>query len=126
MSDDDAWPAEFTVARAKVVDYLLNPEHPEGGPKAAFLKQFGFTAANPVDLYHALISHCQKDNFAGTIEGHKALKLYFHGLLFSLTHEQPNVRTVWQLDQGDTSRTARFITLKPLPKLLPPRSSSER
>ncbi|WP_156635510.1 DUF6883 domain-containing protein [Methylobacterium sp. Leaf123] len=117
MSDDDAWPARFIVAPAKVTDYLLSADHPEGGPKAAFLKQFGFTAANPLDLYHALISHSQRENFAGTIEGHKALKLYFHGLLFSLTPEQPNVRTVWQLDEGDASRTARFITLKPLPKL---------
>lgn len=118
---DDAWPARFVVAPPKVTDYLLNSDHPDGGPKAKFLAQFGYGPKNALDLYHALISHSQRENFVGTVRGHKAVKLYFHGLLFSLTHEQPNVRTIWQIDFGDKTHTARFISLKPLPKLPQPR-----
>jgi hypothetical protein len=28
----------------------------------------------------------------------------------------PQVRIVWQIDEADLPRTARFITLKPLPR----------
>jgi len=32
------------IERIKIVDYLLNHEHPEGWPKARFFEAFGFTA----------------------------------------------------------------------------------
>lgn len=48
--------------------------------------------------------------------------MYFEGELDTPTLPGPNVRTVWQVDDDDATRTARFVTLKPLRKL-PTRAS---
>ena len=42
------------IAREKVVDYLLNFDHPEGSSKARVLARAGFRAARPEQLEEAL------------------------------------------------------------------------
>ena len=44
----------FEIPDAKLVDYLLNPDHPNGGPKARFFLAFGFDARHPVVFAQAL------------------------------------------------------------------------
>src|SRR5260370_30737091 len=34
------------IAKEKITDYLLNPQHPDGAPKAVFFAGHGFTAEN--------------------------------------------------------------------------------
>ncbi len=116
MTPEFGWPASFTIAPAKITAYLLDPNHPDGGPKYAFLAPFGFTPRNPEDLRRALLSHARRDNFAGFVPARRAVKLYFEGLLPTPTEARSNVRTVWQMDDDDPARAARFITLKPLPR----------
>ncbi|MGU3539650.1 DUF6883 domain-containing protein [Methylobacterium sp. A54F] len=116
MTHPPPWPARFTIAPAKITAYLLDPTHAEGGPKCAFLASFGFSRRNPGALSRAILNHAQRDHFRGYVPAHKAIKLYFEGPLVSLTTVDPNVRTVWQMDDDDPTRAARFITLKPLPK----------
>jgi hypothetical protein len=47
------------VDQSKIQDYLLAFDHAEGGSKAAFFSQFGFTAQDWEALAAALISHGQ-------------------------------------------------------------------
>jgi hypothetical protein len=75
-----------------------------------------YTPRNPDDLRDALLGHCRRAHFRGTRAGYEAVKLYFEGPLAALIGLDPQVRTVWQIDESDLSRTARFITLKPLPR----------
>ena len=45
------------VESAKLTDYLLNPDHPVGGDKAAFLDRFGFRREAWPVLEAALLAH---------------------------------------------------------------------
>ena len=42
------------VSREKIVQYLLNLDHPDGGSRAAVLAHAGFSAERPEELEHAL------------------------------------------------------------------------
>lgn len=119
MTDPDAWPSRFHVARAKVSAYLLNPSHRDGAAKCRFLAAFGFTPGDPDALIDALLDPARQPHFRGFVPGYRATKLYFEGPLAARSGLDPQVRTVWQVDDADPSRTARFITLKPLPRPRP-------
>ena len=116
MTDPDAWPSGFSVAPAKVTAYLLNPSHRDGAAKCRFLTAFGFAPGDPGALIAALLDHARRPNFRGFLPGYRAIKLYFEGALATRAGPNPQVRTVWQVDDADAFRTARFITLKPLPR----------
>lgn len=116
MTPQPEWPASFTIAPAKITAYLLDPLHVDGGPKCAFLATFGYTPQKPDDLRRAILIHAQRENFRKFVPARRATKLYFEGPLPSLTPDRPNVRTVWQMDDDDPTRSARFVTLRPLPK----------
>lgn len=115
MTDPDGWPSRFLVAPAKITAYLLNPGHRDGAAKCRFLAAFGFTPGDP----DALLEHGLRPNFRGFLPGYRAIKLYFEGPLAARLGADPQVRTVWQVDDADSSRTGRFITLKPLPRPRP-------
>ena len=44
---DDEWQPPLEIPDAKVVHYLLNVDHPKGGPKARFFLAFGFERPGP-------------------------------------------------------------------------------
>jgi hypothetical protein len=116
IASEADWPSRFHIAPAKITAYLLNPHHTDGAAKCRFLAAFGFTPGNPDDLREALLGHCCRAHFRSVLPGYQAVKLYFEGPLAALIGLDPQVRTVWQIDEDDPSRTARFITLKPLPR----------
>lgn len=113
MIEDVAWPAHFFLEPRKITAYLLNPSSRDGAGKCKFLAQFGFTPHNPRDLWDAIHRHRIEENFGGVRPGFQAVKLYFDGPLISIGIDRPYVRTVWQIDDADRTRTARFITRKP-------------
>lgn len=44
------------IPREKIVDYLLDLDHPDGGPKARLLASLGFDAARPEEFETAMRS----------------------------------------------------------------------
>jgi hypothetical protein len=50
---------KIIVPLDKIVRYLLNDEHPVGGPKARFFKQIGFGASEPQGLAQALVAQAE-------------------------------------------------------------------
>jgi hypothetical protein len=63
--EDERWreslpdAAEAFVEPAKLTYYLLNPDHPIGGDKAAFLVRFGFRRETWRVLEAALLGHAR-------------------------------------------------------------------
>lgn len=96
----------------KITKYLLNLEHPDGGPKAQFFQAGGFSLDEPEKLREALIahyrnnkpsSHC-KDRFGGT-------KIVIDASMQVPDGRTPIVRSVWRIEPG--MRTANFVTAYP-------------
>ena len=53
------------VDPAKLTEYLLNPDHPVGGDKAAFLTRFGFQRGAWQILEAALLVHARTGEVVG-------------------------------------------------------------
>ncbi|MEH3117084.1 MAG: hypothetical protein PGN25_05600 [Methylorubrum populi] len=112
-----SYPAQFRIDDDKVRKYLLDPHHREGGPKCAFLLSVGFSVSDPVTLMAALAQHPAPERLTRAVPVPFGLRYHFEGLLLCPGGRLANVRTVWQMDSEPGLHAARFITLKPLPRL---------
>ncbi|MGE0742561.1 MAG: DUF6883 domain-containing protein [Hyphomonadaceae bacterium] len=98
------------VERPKLVSYLLNRGHEEGGPKANFLEAIGFDLTLPEALEAALLAHAAAHD-ATEIATPFGVKYHVDGVLISPAGRSAYVRTVWQIDAGSVA--PRFVTLRP-------------
>jgi hypothetical protein len=114
-----SYPAQFRIDDDKVRKYLLDPNHEDGGSKCAFLLSVGFSVADPVTLMAALAGHPRPERLTKAASAPYGLRYRFEGPLVCPGGGLANVRTVWQMDDKPGLHPARFITLKPLPKLSP-------
>ena len=111
MIDPD-WEPALEVPNSKVVNYLLNIDHPKGGPKARFFLTFGFDPAQPAVMAEALIAHAAE--MRGTVrvtdtDGRR--RMILEDPMRTPDMREPKVRTVWQLHEGVAWR---LITAVPL------------
>ena len=98
------------VSREKLVEYLLNLDHPDGGTKAAVLARAGFSVDRPEALEHALRTQhlCLGANKGKPSEyGDK------YDIIAPLTGPtgRVTVRSIWIIRHGE--RVPRLITLVP-------------
>ncbi len=100
------------VERAKIVDYLLNPEHRYGASKARFFSRFGFRVEQWEQLAEALRRHGQTHEVKRIQETGFGPRYQLEGELNAPDGRAPRVRSVWQLDQGEVA--PRLITAYPL------------
>jgi hypothetical protein len=101
------------VPEAKIVKYLLNVEHEQGGKdKAAFFMRFGFTIDAWELLAQALLAHAATHDVASTAEKSGVTNYAVEGALNTPDKRQPLVRTIWTLEEG--SEAPRFVTAYPL------------
>lgn len=112
MIGDDWWPP-LEIPTGKLVDHLLNVDHPKGGPKARFFLAFGFHPSRPNELGRALLA--QTDALFGTdamrvVEIDGWTRLVCEGPIQAPDGRTPRVRTVWQ-QQGAIAY--RLITAIP-------------
>ena len=101
------------VERHKIVDYLLNPSHPDNGGKAQFFQTLGFSVERPELLIEALRTVAQTGEVAEHVESVYGEKSVVDGSISSHTEETQAriVRTVWIIDRG--SEAPRLITAYP-------------
>ena len=92
-------------------DLYLVPSHKVGGPKLRFLESFGFDRADREPIRAALLAHGRAGE-ATVISTAFGVKYEVDGPLTTPSGVEPWVRTVWQIDDGETH--PRFVTLKPL------------
>jgi hypothetical protein len=100
------------IEKQKIVEYLLNPTHRYGASKARFFAQFGFGLDNWEILAEALRDHARKSHAVLRMDTPFGPRFAVDGVLETPSGERPRVRSVWQMDVGETS--ARLITVYPL------------
>ena len=89
-----ALPDSWHVEHLKLVGYLLDLDHPVGGPKARFFRRYGFAPDHPDHLAEALFEHVASVPFH-VMEMDKSTRLVFEGPLLSPLGIMPRLRSVW-------------------------------
>ncbi len=101
------------VELSKVVDYLLNAEHADGGSKSAFFTRFGFDRDRPEALLDALASHPDRNTVVSQAISAFGSKSVVECRIDTPDGRNPCIRTVW-IREGDAS-PHRLVTAYPLP-----------
>ncbi len=102
--------SDAIIAPEKLSDYLLDINHPDGGPKARFFLRFGFSPDRPDILAAALVGHAA--GLEATISQRpNALNYVVTGPISTPDGRAPRIRTVWQVRDGES--TPRFVTAFP-------------
>ena len=100
----------LSVETRKIADYLLNLDHPDGGPKARYLLGRGFTQTAP-DRLRVAIEDAARTQATVSVERNPfGVKYVLQCEIETPSGRRPCVRTVW-IDEGDG--LARFVTLAP-------------
>ena len=103
------------VEQEKICGYLLNAQHRYGASKAKFFAEFGFTLAAWEVLADALREHGQQYELSKEKKTGLGPRYEVEGELPAPDGRRPRVRTVWQVDRGETA--PRLITAHPLEEL---------
>jgi hypothetical protein len=100
------------IPEQKLKGYLLDQEHPVGGPKARFFKGLGFSAEDVEPLRQAFLEVARSDEAIEVLNTYGA-KYVVDGDLRSRTGDRSaRVRTVWLIERGEAR--PRFITAYPV------------
>ena len=85
------------IAAEKITAYLLDADHPEGGPKARFFIRFGFSPSSPEILRAALLEHPAHFEVSEVRPTAMGMRYAIDGPLSSPDRRDPWVRTVWRV-----------------------------
>jgi hypothetical protein len=88
----------------KIRDYLLNLDHPEGGPKAAFFHLQGFERARWELLAAALKDHALRGHARFSKERRGRRSWEVDGLLETPSGKWPLVRAIWVIENYSVPR----------------------
>jgi hypothetical protein len=99
------------VSREKIVDYLLNPAHPDNGGKAEFFTQLGFRADQWELLAAALKQLAATGEVISTIRSPHGEKHVIVGRIQSPAGRTSSAQAIWIVDKGQD--TARLVTAYP-------------
>jgi hypothetical protein len=104
--------AQFAaVSHEKIVDYLLNPEHPDGWSTAKFFCSLGFTITQWQALATALRTVAADYPIKRTMESNHGCKYIIEGVITSPGGALATVRTVWIIDKEQV--IPRLVTAYP-------------
>jgi hypothetical protein len=96
----------------KVRRYLLDPDHPVGGPKARFFLARGFADSKWQVLAAALRHHRTENPVAQTISTTYGEKQVIRCRIQTPDGLDPCIRTVWMVEAG---QSPRLVTAYPKP-----------
>ncbi len=99
------------VDREKIVDYLLNPAHPDNGGKAKFFLGHGFTAEQWQDFAEALRRLGGSFPVIERVESQHGVKYIVIGRIETASGRSPSLHTVWIVDKGNEN--PRLVTAYP-------------
>jgi hypothetical protein len=100
------------VSREKVHDYLLNPNHPDGGAKAVWFQSLGYQRADWETLADDLLAIAQTCEQFDTERSTHGIKYKASGFVSRPGHRPGRVMTVWIVEDGDPPR---LVTAYPDP-----------
>ena len=99
------------VEREKITEYLLNPEHPDNGGKAAFFIALGFSSEGWETFADALRKLALAAPVSREMETVHGINYIVDGEIESPVGKAPRVRTVWIIDAG--TNFPRLVTAYP-------------
>ena len=100
-----------SVEQKKVVEYLLNREHPDNGGKAEFFIGMGFDPRD-WEAFAAAIRHLALTaSVISTVESSHGKKYIVDGPIYRSSGSERLVRSVWIVDAGET--VPRLVTAYP-------------
>ena len=102
------------VEHRKVVEYLLNREHPENGGKADFFTSLGFSKENWKILADAFRLLAYNGSVTKTMESIHGKKYIVDGKIRTPLGKSAVVRTIWIVDGGES--IPRLVTAYPQEK----------
>lgn len=98
--------------RDKIVQYLLNPAHPDGMSKAKFFLALGFRPEEWQRLAEALRELGRAYPVAEKMDTAHGTKYIVIGALRTPSGQMPTVKSVWVVDRGSVA--PRLVTAYPL------------
>jgi len=101
---------EATAATEKVRDYLLNPEHPDGGSKAGWFQSLGYTRDRWHELAMDLLALAATCEQFATVRTPFGVKYVVKGRISRVSHRSACVLAVWIVEAG---RPPRLVTAYP-------------
>ncbi len=105
-------PDTAIVEEGKILEYLLNPEHPCNGGKAGFFFALGFRRETPQALAGALRELAVGGSVVKNVETPHGRKYIVDGRIATPSGRKAGLRTVWIVDRG--SESPRLVTAYPL------------
>jgi hypothetical protein len=90
------------VPTEKVTEYLLNPLHPVGGPKARWLFALGYRLESPEELANDLLGVVRTSEDFTMQADRFGVKFVVKGLLTRPNGRSARVLTIWMMEH-DTS-----------------------
>ena len=103
--------ADAVIAREKITEYLLNPEHPDNGGKAVFFMMLGFTVEGWETFAEALRKLALTPSVSRSMETVHGKKYIVDGEIEGPIRKAGPVRTVWIIDAG--TDLPRLVTAYP-------------
>ncbi len=88
------------VEREKIVEYLLNPEHPDNAGKAPFFCSLGFCRDNWPSFAAALRKLAETTEISNSMECAHGQKYVLDGRMVTPSGKTAVVRTIWIVDRG--------------------------
>jgi hypothetical protein len=104
--------SQARVEEAKILRYLLDLQHREGGPKAKFFMGRGFNSSDWEGLADALRHHAKHNKVSRTKTTPFATNYSLDCNLPTPDKSNPCIRTVWEVRPED--KRPRLITAHPL------------
>lgn len=101
---------EAIVATEKVRDYLLNPEHPDGGSKAAWFQSLGYARDRWGELANDLLALAATCDQFATVRTPFGVKYVVKGQIGRKSDRTASVLAVWVVEAG---RSPRLVTAYP-------------
>lgn len=102
---------EAKVQEGKILEYLLSPDHPVGGDKAAFFLAVGYTREEWTRLRDDLLQLAGDGKVMAEHETQYGNKYTVDGSITSPTGRRIDVRTVWISDRPND--LPRLVTAYP-------------
>jgi hypothetical protein len=109
MPADPNW-SQAVVPVDKLVAYLLAPDHPEGGPKAAFFLGCGFQAGDHEAFAQALREQAARATIRSVSSPH-GVKYIASGAITGADGRNRMIQSIWIVERGQD--VARFVTAYP-------------
>jgi Domain of unknown function (DUF6883) len=97
--------------QSKIIEYLLNPAHPDNGGKALFFQSLGFRPEEWQVLADAFRKLAQTGEVSKSMESPHGCKYILDGYIETPSGRTSMVRMIWIVDRG--ANTPRLVTAYP-------------